>query len=71
LAVQVLAVVTDSPNPVLRLKLIDALLSLVEPLRAERRSTVLELRSEHWTWAEIGEELGAGKQRAWQIGNGQ
>ena len=53
------------------MKLIDALLPLAEPLRAERRATVLELRSQHWTWAEIGEEFGAGKQRAWQIGNGQ
>jgi hypothetical protein len=70
LAGQILAIVSNSPNPVLRLKLIDALLPLTEPLRAERRATVLALRSEDWTWSEIGAELGTGRQRAWQIANG-
>jgi hypothetical protein len=39
-------------------------------LRPQRQAAMLQLRSESWTWDEIGAEIGAGRERAWQIGNG-
>ena len=49
--------------------MIEALLRLSSQLRAERRAAILQLRSESWTWDEIGAEFGTGKERAWQMGN--
>ena len=61
----------DLKNPVLRVHVIQALEGLGEYLRAERRTAILELRLEGWTWRDIGAELGVGKERAWQIGRGR
>ena len=63
--------IRDDTNPVIRFEASHALLSSGEIFKAERRDAVLALRAEGWTWEEIGAVIGAGKQRAWQIGNGQ
>jgi len=62
--------IRDDTNPVIRFEASHALLSSGEIFKAERRDAVLALRAEGWTWEEIGAVIGAGKQRAWQIGNG-
>ena len=71
LASEVIAVVRSFRNPVLRLRIIETVMRLDGPLRAQRRETVAELRSQSWTWAEIGEQVGTGKERAWQIYHGR
>ena len=71
LAEQVVAAVTSVRNPVLRLRVIDALEATNEPLRAVKQMTVRELRSEDWSWREIGLEIETTPERACQIGNGR
>lgn len=66
-----MAAVQGVENPVLRLQAVGALLASGEQLRAVRRATMAELRSETWTWAEIGAVISSGAERAWQVGNGR
>ena len=61
--------IRDDTNPVIRLEASHALLASDELFKAQRRKAMLALRSEGWTWEEIGSVIGVGKERAWQIGN--
>jgi hypothetical protein len=62
--------IRDDKNPVIRLEASHALLASDELFKAQRREAMLALRSEGWTWEEIGSVIGVGKERAWQVGNG-
>ena len=61
--------IRDDKNPVIRLEAAHALLASDALFKAQRREAMLALRSEGWTWEEIGSVIGLGKERAWQIGN--
>ena len=61
--------ISDDKNPVIRLEAAHALLASDELFKAQRREAMLALRSEGWTWEEIGSVIGVGKERAWQVGN--
>lgn len=57
-------------NPVMRLLYTDAPLKLAPQFRADRRAAIEELRGPPWgwTWQEIGELMGVGRQQAFKIG---
>src|SRR5664280_1768875 len=65
-----LAGIKGYKNPVIRLLAANAFLSSEDRIRAERQAAVIDLRDKGWTWQQIGDVIGTGRQRAWQIGHG-